>query len=61
VASNVSPDVREAISGSFLQMHEDPEGQPILAQGQVARFVRVEDQDYNFIREMVQKAEQVTW
>jgi len=45
----------------YLQMHEDPEAQPMLAEGQIDRFVRIEDQDYDAIREMARKAEQVTW
>jgi phosphonate transport system substrate-binding protein len=61
VANSVPPDIREAIGRVFLQMHEDPEGQPILAEGQMARFVRVEDRDYDPIREMAQKANQVRW
>jgi hypothetical protein len=42
-------------------MHEDVEGQAILASGQMARFARVEDRDYEPIREMAQKAAPVTW
>jgi phosphonate transport system substrate-binding protein len=59
VANSVPPDLREAIRGVFLQMHEDPEGQMILAEGQMDRFVRVEDRDYDAIREMAQKAQEV--
>lgn len=61
VSNSVSPDLRDAIRGILLQMHEDPEGQSILAEGQMARFVRVEDRDYDAIRAMAQKAEQVRW
>jgi phosphonate transport system substrate-binding protein len=62
VANSLPPDIREAIREIFLQMHEDPEAQPVLAEGQLARFVRVEDHDYDPIREMARKAEQVvTW
>jgi phosphonate transport system substrate-binding protein len=61
VADSVSSDVRETVREIFLQMHQDPEGQVILAEGQMARFVRVEDRDYDAIREMAQKAQEVTW
>jgi len=37
-------------------MHEDPEGQAILADGLLARFVPVEDRDYDPVREMVRRA-----
>jgi hypothetical protein len=42
-------------------MHGDPEGRPILVEGQMTGSVRVEDRDYDAIREMAQKAEQVRW
>jgi phosphonate transport system substrate-binding protein len=58
ILKSVSQDWRMAIREIFLQMHQDPEGQAILAQGQLARFVRVEDRDYDPIREMAQQAEQ---
>jgi ABC-type phosphate/phosphonate transport system substrate-binding protein len=38
-------------------MHEDPEGQAILAAGLLRRFVPVEDRDYDPIREMVRRVE----
>jgi phosphonate transport system substrate-binding protein len=41
----------------FLAMHEDPEGQAVLADGLMARFVSVRDQDYDPIRAMVRRAE----
>ncbi len=42
-------------------MHEDPESQSILVEGQMTGFVRVEDRDYDAIRQMAQKAEQGRW
>ncbi len=60
-AKSVSPDLREAIREVFLQMHNDAEGRAILAEGQMDRFVRVEDRDYDPIREMARQAEKVTW
>jgi phosphonate transport system substrate-binding protein len=41
----------------LLGMHEDPEGQAILAAGLLRRFVPVEDRDYDPIREMVRRVE----
>jgi phosphonate transport system substrate-binding protein len=61
VANSVAPDIREAVRATFLQMHETREGQRILSVGQIDRFVRVEDRDYDAIREMAQKARQVSW
>jgi len=52
-------ELRTALGASLLEMHQDPEGRVILAAGQMARFVRVEDRDYDPIREMAQKAETV--
>jgi phosphonate transport system substrate-binding protein len=44
--------LREAL----LAMHGEPEGRAILAGGLVARFVPVQDADYDPIREMVRRA-----
>jgi len=40
-------------------MHQEREGQAILAAGRMARMVRVEDRDYGVIREMARQAEHV--
>jgi hypothetical protein len=42
-------------------MHEQAEGRAVLAAGQMARFTRVEDRDYDAIREMARQAEGVRW
>lgn len=42
-------------------MHEIPAGRPILEQGQLKQMVRVEDRDYDPIREMERAADQVIW
>ena len=44
---------QERLRAALLAMHEDAEGRAILADGCMARFVRVEDADYNPIRAMV--------
>jgi ABC-type phosphate/phosphonate transport system substrate-binding protein len=38
-------------------MHEDPEGRAVLLEWLLARFVPVQDEDYDPIREMVRRAE----
>ncbi len=58
---SVPPDLLGAIRRIFWEMHEDAEGQALLAAGQMARMARVEDEDYNPIREMARLAETVVW
>jgi phosphonate transport system substrate-binding protein len=41
----------------FLSMHDDGDGQAILREGLIARFVTVSDADYDPIRAMVRRAE----
>jgi phosphonate transport system substrate-binding protein len=60
-AGSVPPDLRDAICQTFWGMHEDAEGQALLAAGQMARMARVQDGDYDLIREMARRAEPVTW
>jgi phosphonate transport system substrate-binding protein len=58
VVSSRLPDATKArLREVFLGMHEDPEGRAVLADGLMARFVPVRDQDYDPIREMVRRAE----
>jgi phosphonate transport system substrate-binding protein len=52
----VPPTQREAIRAVLLAMHDDPAGQAILADGHLARFVRVSDRDYDPIRRMARLA-----
>ena len=61
ITTNVPPELREAIRNVFWQMHETAEGRAILAQGQLMKMVRVENQDYDPIREMERAANQVIW
>jgi phosphonate transport system substrate-binding protein len=58
---SVSPDLLDAIRRAFWGMHEDAQGQALLAAGQMARMARVQDGDYNPIREMARLAEAVRW
>ena len=57
----VPADLRDALRRAFWEMHEDAEGQALLAAGQMARMAHVEDGDYNPIREMARLAETVRW
>jgi phosphonate transport system substrate-binding protein len=61
VTRNLAPQLREAIRRVFWQMHESAEGQKILRQGQLLKMVRVEDRDYDPIRDMARLARQVSW
>lgn len=53
-------ELRKALPELLLHMHQDPQGQAIPADGQIARFVYVEDGDYDAIRSMARQAELVT-
>jgi phosphonate transport system substrate-binding protein len=47
---------RQRLREALLAMHHEPAGRAILADGLIARFVRVRDADYDPIREMVRRA-----
>lgn len=61
ITTNVPLKLRREIRRVFWQMHTTAQGRAILAQAQIARMARVEDIDYNPIREMALAAEQVIW
>jgi phosphonate transport system substrate-binding protein len=61
VSNLVPPELRVAIRNAFLGMHEDPGGKAILAAGQIAKMARVEDTDYDLIREMEALAKNTRW
>jgi phosphonate transport system substrate-binding protein len=50
---------RERLRAALLAMHEDAGGRAILGDGLIARFVRVQDADYDPIRAMVARAIEV--
>jgi phosphonate transport system substrate-binding protein len=58
---SVPADLRDAIRRAFWEMHEDAQGQALLAAGQMARMAPVQDGDYDAIREMARLAETVVW
>jgi phosphonate transport system substrate-binding protein len=59
VSTKVPPELREAIRHVFWQMHETAEGRAILERGLIKKMARVEDRDYDPIREMARIADQV--
>ena len=59
VRSDLSPDLRASLRQLLLGMHQDPEGQAILAEGQMSRFTHVKNGDYDTIRHMARLAESV--
>lgn len=52
--------LRERLQPLLLEMHEGEEGRAVLRLARVARFVKVEDVDYDPIRQMARQAENVT-
>jgi ABC-type phosphate/phosphonate transport system substrate-binding protein len=48
--------VKRRLHEALLAMHHDAAGRDILAGGLIARFVRVQDADYDPIREMGRRA-----
>ena len=61
IQKSVPEPLKQALRQLLVEMGEDEEGQAILAQWDISRFVAVSDSDYNPIREMAQVAEQVNW
>jgi phosphonate transport system substrate-binding protein len=59
ILKTVPQDIRHRLRELLLYMHQDPEGQAILAAGHMACFARVEDRDYDPIRQMSQMAASV--
>ncbi len=59
VSKNLPVELRQNLKEVFVRMDQDPEGRAILARGHMIRFARVEDRDYDPIREMARKAANV--
>jgi len=59
VSKSLAPELRESIRAVMLNMHADRAGQAVLDEGCIARFVAIEDSDYDVIREMARRAERV--
>jgi phosphonate transport system substrate-binding protein len=56
VFRRLADQTKRRLREALLAMHHEPEGRAILAEGLIARFVRVQDTDYDPIREMVRRA-----
>jgi phosphonate transport system substrate-binding protein len=59
VTPRLSENLRSRLLDALLQMHLEPRGREILAQGRTARFAAVSDRDYDPIRRMENLAESV--
>jgi phosphonate transport system substrate-binding protein len=55
----LAAEVKQRLRDTLLHMQEDSEGQDILSQGLLARFVAVHDADYDDIRRKALSAEEV--
>lgn len=52
VSTRLPGDLRAALRGALLSMHEDPEGARVLLRARLARYADVRDRDYDPIRRM---------
>jgi ABC-type phosphate/phosphonate transport system substrate-binding protein len=60
IGCHIAPELRERVCTLLLHMHEDPQGQAILAHGQIACFAEVTDRTYDAIRHMLEMGAGVT-
>jgi phosphonate transport system substrate-binding protein len=58
--TNVSAQLRKDLRELLVRMHWHPQGRAVLAEAQMARFVRVEDGDCDAIRRMARQAQTVS-
>lgn len=56
---NLPSEMKKELKELLLRMHTDPAGIRVLTAGAIARFVAVEEADYDTIRSMARKAEQI--
>jgi phosphonate transport system substrate-binding protein len=59
IARGVAAEIKQRLRDALLHMHEDHAGQTILSDGMIARFVAVDDSDYDDIRRKALSAEEV--
>lgn len=52
--------LRKSLRQLFLGLHDDDEGRAVLRLARIARFVEVRDEDYDPIRQMARRAQDVT-
>jgi phosphonate transport system substrate-binding protein len=60
ISGTVSVSLRSELCALLLSMHRDRSGRRILARASLDRFVEARDHDYDPIRIMARKAEQVS-
>jgi phosphonate transport system substrate-binding protein len=60
VRHSMPPEMRSAVREVLLHMHRDPYGRTLLMAARLARFVHVDDHDYDPIRQMARQAARVT-
>lgn len=61
ISKRVAPSLRSELRALLLCMHMDPRGRDMLARAGLERFVGARDNDYDPIRIMARKAEQVSF
>ena len=61
ISRRVPEALRRAIRALLLNLHTEPFGKAMLERARLKRFVAAEDDDYNSIRAMARKAEQVSF
>lgn len=57
--TKISPELAAKIRKVYLGMHEDPEGQKILAAAKYSKFVPTEDATYNAVRKILAAKERL--
>lgn len=60
ISKRVSVDLRRRLRALLISMHRDPRGKRILSEANLDRFMKARDDDYNPIRVMARRAEQVS-
>jgi phosphonate transport system substrate-binding protein len=61
ISRSLDPELRHRIRESILSMHLEQAGIKLLEKGNILRFQRVSDSDYNPIRDMAREAQRIKW
>ena len=56
VNQSVSPELRQQMEEVLVNMHKDPEGNKLLQKALISHFVKPNDSNYDFIRDMEEAA-----
>jgi phosphonate transport system substrate-binding protein len=59
ISATVATSIRRDVRALLLDMHRDPSGLRVLADGRIDRFVTARDRDYDPIRQMARAAESI--